>query len=205
MSLTMHHTVPLLFPPRVISLQPSQSPRRNSLAASNQSDVSALSTTHYSVPSALDHSLFLPLRSRPLTRNSSTSPLWAQWTALPKFLRKLSQSLHKATGKHLPISATPVTFGSWMGGDRDGNPNVTAEVTKQVIYLARWIAADLYLKEIEILRFELSMSSCSDELAAMADAISVKNKVQSVAGNRGSNWTRCGVCTYILFRRLQSS
>ena len=35
-----------------------------------------------------------------------------------------------------------------MGGDRDGNPNVTAKVTKEVILLSRWEAAKLYMKRI---------------------------------------------------------
>lgn len=48
-----------------------------------------------------------------------------------------------------------ITFGSWMGGDRDGNPTVTAQVTHNVACLARWIAADLYLREVDILRFEV--------------------------------------------------
>ena len=48
------------------------------------------------------------------------------WAAVPAFLRKLSLALKKHTGRELPINATPLTFGSWMGGDRDGNPNVTA-------------------------------------------------------------------------------
>ena len=51
------------------------------------------------------------------------------WAAVPAFLRKLSLALKKHTGRELPIDATPLTFGSWMGGDRDGNPNVTASVS----------------------------------------------------------------------------
>jgi phosphoenolpyruvate carboxylase len=50
------------------------------------------------------------------------------WAAVPAFLRKLSAALKKHTGRELPIDARPLTFGSWMGGDRDGNPNVTASV-----------------------------------------------------------------------------
>ena len=37
-------------------------------------------------------------------------------------------------------------FGSWIGGDRDGNPHVTPEVTRRACLLSRWVAADLYLR-----------------------------------------------------------
>lgn len=59
------------------------------------------------------------------------------------------------SGKDLPVDAQILKFGSWMGGDRDGNPNVTSQVTNNVAYLTRWIAADLYLREVDALRFEV--------------------------------------------------
>ena len=88
------------------------------------------------------------------------------WQAVPAFLRRLDRQLFDATGHHLPLDAAPVRFASWMGGDRDGNPNVTADVTERVLLLSRWMATDLYLKDIEQLRIELSMADCSDELRA---------------------------------------
>ena len=54
-----------------------------------------------------------------------------------------------------------------MGGDRDGNPNVTTEVTNEVLRLARWMAADLYLRDIEELLSQLSMSRCNEEVTSL--------------------------------------
>ena len=81
------------------------------------------------------------------------------WEALPRSLRALDDALRTHTGLPLPIDASPIRFGSWIGGDRDGNPNVTAEVTGKAVLLARWVAADLYEREIDALRSELSMHS----------------------------------------------
>lgn len=96
------------------------------------------------------------------------------WAAVPEHLRRIDAALRKHTGRELPLNATPIRFGSWMGGDRDGNPNVTAKVTHDVACLARWMAADLYLKEIDGLRFEISMSHASDEVWRMARDIVAK-------------------------------
>ncbi|CAE5958540.1 unnamed protein product [Arabidopsis arenosa] len=93
------------------------------------------------------------------------------WKAVPHYLRRVSSSLKKLTGKPLPLTCTPIKFGSWMGGDRDGNPNVTAKVTKEVSLMSRWMAIDLYIREIDSLRFELSMNRCSDRLSRLADEI----------------------------------
>ncbi|PIB64633.1 phosphoenolpyruvate carboxylase [Pseudomonas sp. 2822-17] len=88
------------------------------------------------------------------------------WHAIPNYLRKADQALHAATGLRLPLEAAPIRFASWMGGDRDGNPNVTAPVTREVLLLARWMAADLYLRDIDHLASELSMQRASPALQA---------------------------------------
>jgi phosphoenolpyruvate carboxylase len=93
------------------------------------------------------------------------------WHAVPAFLRSVDIALYRIAGKGLPLDVAPIRFGSWIGGDRDGNPNVTPEVTRKACLLARWQAADLYLSEINELRDELSMSHGSPELmAATANA-----------------------------------
>ncbi|MEO3760469.1 phosphoenolpyruvate carboxylase [Mycobacterium sp. B14F4] len=63
--------------------------------------------------------------------------------------------------------------GSWIGGDRDGNPNVTADVVRLATGSAAYTALDHYFAEITALEEELSMSArlvrISGELAALAD------------------------------------
>lgn len=86
------------------------------------------------------------------------------WQAIPNHLRKVDQALFDATGQRLPLSAAPIRFASWMGGDRDGNPNVTAPVTREVLLLARWMAADLFLRDIDALAADLSMQQASAAL-----------------------------------------
>ena len=90
------------------------------------------------------------------------------WRAVPEFMRRLDRALFDSCGVHLPLEVSPVTFVSWMGGDRDGNPNVTAPITTQVMLLSRWQAADLYLADVDHLVEELSMTRCSAELARLA-------------------------------------
>lgn len=88
------------------------------------------------------------------------------WSSIPLFLRQLSRVLYNHTGKPLPLSACPIRFSSWMGGDRDGNPNVDAKTTQQVCNMSRWVAADLYLREVNNISSELSMSKCSKAIRA---------------------------------------
>ena len=63
--------------------------------------------------------------------------------------------------------------GSWIGGDRDGNPNVTADVVRLATASAAYAAFGRYFGELDMLQQELSMSArlvtITDELAALAD------------------------------------
>lgn len=90
------------------------------------------------------------------------------WQGIPDFLREFDQRLTSHLGEGLPIDARPVHMSSWMGGDRDGNPFVTHTITREVMLLSRWKAADLYLKDINELISELSMVKCSDEVRELA-------------------------------------
>eukprot|EP00539_Tryblionella_compressa_P014206 CAMPEP_0178826270 /NCGR_PEP_ID=MMETSP0746-20121128/6660_1 /TAXON_ID=913974 /ORGANISM="Nitzschia punctata, Strain CCMP561" /LENGTH=964 /DNA_ID=CAMNT_0020488079 /DNA_START=53 /DNA_END=2947 /DNA_ORIENTATION=+ len=89
------------------------------------------------------------------------------WEALPNFLRKLNSMTESTLGKSLPLDATPIKFSSWMGGDRDGNPNVTPEVTREVLMKQRAQAASLFFRDLKRLYSELSILECSGELRAV--------------------------------------
>ncbi|GAB5412997.1 MAG: phosphoenolpyruvate carboxylase [Congregibacter sp.] len=90
------------------------------------------------------------------------------WKAIPEFLRRLDEAAEASCGKRLPLDAAPIRFSSWMGGDRDGNPFVTAAVTREVLLLARWQASALYTNGVDQLVQELSMSQADDALRAEA-------------------------------------
>ncbi|MDB4154611.1 phosphoenolpyruvate carboxylase [Candidatus Pelagibacter sp.] len=86
------------------------------------------------------------------------------WDTIPKVYRRLNSIFIQNMDKGLPKNFNPIEFGSWMGGDRDGNPNVTAKVTKEVILLSRWEAAKLYEKSLTKIIRSYSMEKCSKKI-----------------------------------------
>lgn len=88
------------------------------------------------------------------------------WEALPSFMRRLDRELAERGQPRLPLDAAPIRYAIWMGGDRDGNPNVTAAVTREVLMLSRWMATDLFLRDVEALQGQLSMVRATPDLLA---------------------------------------
>lgn len=95
--------------------------------------------------------------------------------ALPKLLDELERQL----GEHFPgvklrDGAAPVRFGSWMGGDRDGNPFVTPEITWETLRLQQRLILRKYMAAVADLGRRLSQSSrfatASEELLASLDS-----------------------------------
>ncbi len=86
------------------------------------------------------------------------------WDTIPKVYRRLNSIFLQNMGKGLPKNFNPIEFGSWMGGDRDGNPYVTSKVTKEVILLSRWEAAKLYEKALTKIIRSYSMQNCSKKI-----------------------------------------
>ena len=73
------------------------------------------------------------------------------WNAIPDLERALGARLHGAGGA--------LRFGSWIGGDLDGNPNVGAETIEDALERARRLARDLYREELRALGAAWGMST----------------------------------------------
>jgi phosphoenolpyruvate carboxylase len=88
---------------------------------------------------------------------------------LPDLLEELDLAFGRV-GITLPHGAQPLRFGSWAGGDRDGNPNVTPSVTMEVLTLQHEFGIRLLTASVERLIKELTASTrvvgVSDDLVA---------------------------------------
>ena len=77
---------------------------------------------------------------------------------VPEILDQFSKEL-KRIGVEIPIIAKPLSFGTWIGGDRDGNPFITAEVTKAAILLQNAHFTRTIIHLLDELRQALSIST----------------------------------------------
>ena len=101
-------------------------------------------------------------RQRPTPQDESRNVLYyltqLYRQTMPGFLDDLREEL-RAHGADLRERQVPLRFGSWIGGDRDGNPYVTAEVTREVLQLQAETAVDLAIDVVSELIGDLSISS----------------------------------------------
>ncbi|GAA4699665.1 phosphoenolpyruvate carboxylase [Nocardioides conyzicola] len=90
-------------------------------------------------------------------------------SALPDVIEDMCEQL-EARGIELPLRATPLRFGSWIGGDRDGNPNVTPAATREILESQAFHGIRLIRRALQELRADLSvserLSAVSPELKA---------------------------------------
>ena len=77
---------------------------------------------------------------------------------VPEVLNEFSREV-KRIGIDLPVTARPLSFGSWIGGDRDGNPNVTAQITTDAMVLQVGHAIRVTIAAMDALRQLLSVST----------------------------------------------
>lgn len=77
---------------------------------------------------------------------------------MPRVLNDFAREM-KRLDIDVPVTARPFTFGSWIGGDRDGNPNVTADVTRDALVLQAGHAIRCAIAAMDQLRQMLSVST----------------------------------------------
>ena len=77
---------------------------------------------------------------------------------VPEVLNDFAREL-KRLDIDVPVTARPLTFGTWIGGDRDGNPNITPQVTEDAVVLQVAHAIRTTIASMNELRQMLSIST----------------------------------------------
>jgi phosphoenolpyruvate carboxylase len=156
----------------VFTAHPTESKRRTLLTklrrlAGLLQESDGLTAGQLGDPDAIDReiaSLWLTDRSRverPSVADEARTGMWYFDTTLYDVLPRLQADMQRALARHYPGVKAParwLTFGSWIGGDRDGNPNVTAAVTEEILGLHRQIALEKLLEKTRELGRTLTLS-----------------------------------------------
>ncbi len=89
------------------------------------------------------------------------------WDTIPQIHLDLQQALRRHYGTSAEVPAF-LQYRSWIGSDRDGNPNVTADVTRWTFARQRRTTLEHYLDELDDVRDDLSLS---ERQVAVSDAL----------------------------------
>jgi phosphoenolpyruvate carboxylase len=92
------------------------------------------------------------------------------FATVPSLYREIAESLRAAYGLEIEAHELPLVlnFGSWIGGDRDGNPFVTPEVTRDAIQLARGHLLLFYQRQLDEI---IDLVTTSAQQIAISDAL----------------------------------
>ena len=85
------------------------------------------------------------------------------WNAVPTLYRDFNAAFEIYYGK-TPVIPTFLKYRTWIGGDRDGNPSVTAYITRETLRIQRMAVFTKYFSALKELREELSISSRKTEI-----------------------------------------
>jgi len=112
--------------------------------------------------------------------------------AVPAVHGRLAEAFAAAFGRPAAEPARPIRLGSWIGGDRDGNPNVTAWVTSEALRLYRGAALRTHWRQVPGLMDQLTSSAAlvpvspALEASVERDLAGVPGLAERVAGREGS-------------------
>ncbi|GAB4116082.1 MAG: phosphoenolpyruvate carboxylase [Roseiflexaceae bacterium] len=121
---------------------------------------------------------------------------------IPKLYRELEHSLKHAYPEHRWNVPAILRFGSWMGGDRDGNPNVTPDVTLRTVRLMRLAALQYHQQIVDRLSHKLSQSTrqvqvSAELLQSLADDARLFPDIAALLETRNPHEPYRQKCTYI--------
>ncbi len=119
------------------------------------------------------------------------------WEAVPLFFRELRVAYRREIGDMAEVSPCPIQFASWMGGDRDGHPGVTAQVTREVLQMSIAAAKRLYAHEIATLTKKLYF--LPEDSSKIQFQKRLQNHLEELA-----RITEAGVSRESFMRRLES-
>ena len=109
---------------------------------------------------------------------------------IPRLYAELEESIEQVYGAQAEDTKLPqlLSFGSWIGGDRDGNPFVTADCTRAALRMARHLVIDHYIADVTRLVSQLSMSL---RRIATSEALAQRvREYETRLGEEHSRWKR---------------
>jgi phosphoenolpyruvate carboxylase len=116
---------------------------------------------------------------RPEVTDEARTGLWYFETTIFDTLPRLQADMERALARHYPGVQAPrrwLSFGSWIGGDRDGNPNVTAKVTAEVLLLHRRLALEKLQASVRELARLLTVSDRRDAISPAVEKMLRENR-----------------------------
>jgi phosphoenolpyruvate carboxylase len=122
------------------------------------------------------------------------------FAALPRIYDELAESFREIYDFHIADHDLPqlLSFGSWIGGDRDGNPFVTPDSTREALQRARNTIIAHYIEELERGTDQLSASS---RQVSLSDA--VRQRLADYSARIGDEFSRQSrISSSELYRRL---
>lgn len=130
------------------------------------------------------------------------------YDAIPVLYERLNRTLKNVFDVEV-VSPVILKFGSWIGGDRDGHPFVTAEVTKSAFQLQKRQIISLYMKDMDILYDTMSTSTrlvnASREMIDSVEIDKVSLSEQMTEGDLKDQSEIYRVKVFLIYHKLKNT